>query len=129
MQPLVNTNRKIAIMSELLYLTNLLVFPGVAFLLLAYLFIKHRTGLSAVSKSHLTQTFYTSLVGGILIVMTLGLAFLLNGFENEYIWMWTILYFTLIHSTLVVFGALGLAKAMSNQSWEFPLIGCYLPKD
>ena len=34
-----------------------------------------------------------------------------------------ILYFTCIHSTLVLFGMYGLIKAMSGQIWRFPLIG------
>jgi len=29
----------------------------------------------------------------------------------------------------VVFGALGLAKAMSSQSWRYPIIGVPLPKE
>ena len=34
-----------------------------------------------------------------------------------------VLYFTLIHSTLIMFGMLGLAKAMSGKLYVFPLIG------
>ena len=34
-----------------------------------------------------------------------------------------IMYFTCIHSTLVMFGMFGLAKAMAGQAWRFPLIG------
>ena len=127
MQPLDN-NRNIAIIAEALYLANLLILPGVAFLILARLFVKHKDKLSELGKSHLIQTFYISLIGGALIIVIIAALLLAGGFNSAYIWMWVILYFTLIHSTLVVFGALGLAKAMSSKPWQFPIIGRYLPK-
>jgi hypothetical protein len=34
-----------------------------------------------------------------------------------------IMYFTCIHSTLVMFGAYALAKALAGQIWRYPLIG------
>jgi hypothetical protein len=37
-----------------------------------------------------------------------------------------ILYFTCIHSTLVLFGMFGLSKALAGQPWRYPLIG---PRD
>ena len=128
MQSLDN-NKKIAIIAEILYLANLLFLPGLAFVLLAYVFIKYRRGQSELVKSHLTQTFYTSLIGAALIVIIISMLLFFGGFSSAYIWMWIILYFTLVHSTLVVFGALGLAKAMSSQPWQYPIIGRYLPKD
>jgi hypothetical protein len=33
------------------------------------------------------------------------------------------MYFTCIHSTLVLLGAFGLAKALAGQAWRYPLIG------
>ncbi len=129
MQPLDSSDKKIAVISELLYLANLLILPGIAFLVLTRLFVKYRKNSSDFARSHLTQTFYASLVGGFLIVIIVTGVLLFGGFEGVYIWMWVILYFTLVHSTLVVFGALGLAKAMSSQSWQYPLFGRYFPKD
>ena len=40
-----------------------------------------------------------------------------------------IIYFTVCHSTLVLFGVVGLAKAMAGQCWRFPLIGPRLPEE
>jgi hypothetical protein len=40
-----------------------------------------------------------------------------------------ILYFTFCHSTLVLLGIVGLAKAMAGQCWQFPLVGRPLPLD
>ncbi len=121
-------NTSLAILFEVLYLLNLLLLPGAAFLILAWFYLKYKEHPSSLVRSHLQQTFFTSLIGGVLIIAIIALLFLLGGFNGVYIWMWVILYFTLVHSTLVVFGALGLAKAMSSQSWRYPIIGMSLPK-
>ena len=39
------------------------------------------------------------------------------------VWVVAILYFTCIHSTLVLLGAIGLARALSGRTFRFPLIG------
>ncbi len=121
-------HQNLAITTEVLYLLNLLLLPGLAFLLLAKLYIKHRNHSSVLVLSHLTQTFFTSLIGGVIIIAVVALLLVFGGFNNAYIWMWVILYFTFVHSTLVVFGALGLAKAMANQPWRYPIISNFLPK-
>jgi len=124
-----NKSTALAIRFEALYLLNLLLLPGIAFLILAWFYLKYKNHSSSLVRSHLQQTFFTSLIGGALIVLVIALLFVFGGFSSSYIWMWIILYFTLAHSTLVVFGALGLAKAMSSQSWRYPIIGVPLPKE
>ncbi|ALE52490.1 hypothetical protein SP60_04220 [Candidatus Thioglobus autotrophicus] len=124
-----NKSTALAIRFEVLYLLNLLLLPGIAFLILAWFYRQHKAHPSTLVRSHLQQTFFTSLIGGALIVLVIALLLVFGGFSSSYIWMWIILYFTLAHSTLVVFGALGLAKAMSSQSWRYPIIGLPLPKD
>ena len=47
----------------------------------------------------------------------------LGGLEWEWTWVMVIMYFTCIHSTLVMFGMFALAKAMAGQPWRYPLIG------
>jgi len=124
-----NKSTALAIRFEVIYLVNLLLLPGLAFLLLAGFYFKYKSHPSILVRSHLGQTFFTSLIGGALIVSIIALLFMFGGFNGPYVWMWVILYFTLVHSVLVVFGALGLAKAMSAQSWRYPIIGLPLPKD
>ena len=53
----------------------------------------------------------------------LALIIALGGLDWEWTWVVLVLYFTCIHSTLVLFGMYGLIKAMSGQVWRFPLIG------
>ena len=64
-----------------------------------------------------------SLAGGFLIVTLSGLIVALGGLDWAWTWVVLVLYFTCIHSTLVLFGMYGLIKAMAGQVWRFPLIG------
>ena len=63
------------------------------------------------------------MIGGALIVLVIALILALGGFDSGYTWMVVILYFTFIHSSLILLGVLGLVKAMSGQHFRYPLIG------
>jgi uncharacterized Tic20 family protein len=52
---------------------------------------------------------------------------LVGGYRGPNTWMVVIVYFTVFHSTLVMLGILGLAKAMAGQCWRFPIVGRPLP--
>ena len=52
---------------------------------------------------------------------------LLGGYDGPYTWMIVILYFTICHSTLILLGMMGLAKALAGKCYRFPLIGRRLP--
>lgn len=114
---------QLAIMAQALFLSNLLLLPGVCFLWLAYLYFKHRHSAPPLARCHLEQTFIASIIGGILLVIA-NLAILwLGGYQSAHTWVVLILYFTTVHSTLVLLGIVGLAKAMAGDEFRFPLIG------
>lgn len=114
---------QLAIMAQGLFLANLLLLPGVCFAWLAYLYFKHRHSAPPLARCHLEQTFIGSIIGGILLVIA-NLAILwLGGYQSANTWMVLILYFTTVHSTLVLLGIVGLAKAMAGNEYRFPLIG------
>jgi hypothetical protein len=117
----------LAIAAESLYLANLLLAPGLAFVLLLGLWYRHRQAAPPLAAAHLGQTVSASLWAGVLLVIANGLIVLLGGYDGAYTWVVVIVYFTTCHSALVVFGALGLAKAMAEQCWRFPLVGRPLP--
>ena len=48
---------------------------------------------------------------------------LLGGYDAPYTWVVVILYFVTCHATLIFFGAIGLARALSAQTYRYPLIG------
>ncbi|MBU0750692.1 MAG: hypothetical protein KJ787_00125 [Gammaproteobacteria bacterium] len=113
----------LAVTAESLYLVNLMLAPGLGFLAIAWLWFKRRATAPALARCHLDQTFWVSLWGGALIVIACAGFIWLFGLDSEWTWTYVIMYFTCIHSTLIMFGILGLAKAMAGQPYVYPLIG------
>jgi hypothetical protein len=114
--------------AEGLYLANLLLLPGPAFLVLALLFLRRR-GAPPLAVAHLEQAFAASLWAGFLLIAVNAVILLLGGYEGAHTWVLLIVYFTVCHSSLVVLGILGLARALAGQCWRFPLVGRPLPAD
>ena len=115
--------KSLAVTAQSLYLLNLMLAPGLAFVLLLLLYRFNRGRADALAMNHLSQTVGVSLVGGALIVVASAVLLLLGGLDSGYIWMVVILYFTFIHSSLILMGVMGLVKAMAGQHYVFPLIG------
>ena len=112
----------LAVVAESLYLANLLILPGIAFALLFWLRLINGDA-PLLARNHLKQTFFVSLWGGALISI-FTIAFLaLGGLQWAWTWVLVIMYFTCVHSTLVVCGMLGLARAMAGKPFRYPLIG------
>ncbi len=120
-------DRTLAVIAETLYLANLTLMPGVAFVILAVLWFRHGASSGVLARNHLRQAFWVSLYGGVLIVLVTGAVIALlgpvHGHGSGAAWVATILYFTCIHSTLVLVGVAGLARAMAGQCFRFPVIG------
>ena len=115
--------QNLAVLAETLYLINLLLLPGLAFIGLVGLWLTYKNSAPPLARQHLKQTTWVSLVGGFLIIVLSGLIVALGGLNWEWTWVILVLYFTCIHSTLVLLGMYALIKAMNGQTWRFPLIG------
>lgn len=115
--------QSLAVWAEVLYLSNLLIAPGLAFLVLLWLYFKRSASTPALAVCHLRQTISASLWAGVLLVIANAAIILLGGYAAPKTWMIVIIYFTTCHSTLVLLGVLGLAKAMAGQKYVYPLIG------
>lgn len=114
--------QSLAVVAESLYLANLLILPGIAFVLLFWLW-KNNTHAPLLARNHLKQTFYVSLWGGLLIGLFTAAFVALGGLQWAWTWVLVIMYFTCVHSTLVVCGMLGLARAMAGKPFRYPFIG------
>ncbi|MEW8250987.1 MAG: hypothetical protein G8D61_13705 [gamma proteobacterium symbiont of Ctena orbiculata] len=117
-----------AITAESLFLANLLLIPGIGFVILALVYFKRGKTSPPLARSHLEQTFIASLWAGVLLVMVNLVIILLGGYKGAYTWMVVIIYFTVCHSSLILIGMLGLAKAMAGKCYRYPLIGKALPE-
>jgi len=113
----------IAVGAEALYLANLLLLPGLAFLALLVLWFVHRRDAPMLGRCHLRQALSASVWAGAILVLANALILALGGYQQPATWIVVILYFTICHSTLVLFGIVGLARAMAGKLYVYPLIG------
>lgn len=118
--------REIAAAAEALYLANLMLIPGVGFLLLAILWLAQRKRAPELARSHLRQTMAGSLWAGALLAVVSGAIVVLGGFDVASTWVVVILYFVVCHASLILCGAIGLSRALAGKTFRFPLIG---PRD
>ncbi len=119
----------LAVTALVLYLVNLLLLPGLAFVLLLILYFYKRTRVSAFALGHMQQAVVASLWAGVLLVLVNALILLLGGYEQPGTWVVLLLYFTTCHATLVLLGVLALARALAGQPYRFPLLGPKLPHE
>jgi hypothetical protein len=117
----------VAIAAESLYLINLLLLPGPGFLLLLWLYFRYGKDAPPLARIHLRQTVSASLWAGALLVFANLLIVALGGYDSGWTWVVVILYFTTAHTTLVLFGIFGLARALAGQPYRYPLVGHLLP--
>ncbi len=122
-EPATPSGQTLAIVAESLYLSNLLIAPGLAFILLLYLYRKNIAGAPALAACHLRQTLSASLWAGVLLIIVNLLILFLGGYHGAYTWLVVISYFTICHSSLILLGMFGLAKAMAGQCYCYPLVG------
>lgn len=111
-----------AVLAEVLYLVNLLVAPGFGFLGLLWLAQQNRDA-PPLARCHLRQTIVASLWAAVLLLVVALLIVLLGGLHSPYTWMVLLLYFISCHTALILFGVIGLARAMAGQLFVYPLIG------
>jgi uncharacterized Tic20 family protein len=120
-------DNRLAVSAEVLYLLNLLLLPGLAFLVLAGLYLSLRNRVDAFTLNHLQQTLFASIWAALLIILVNGSVLLIGGLQSPWVWVVVILYFTVIHSSFIFMGVFGLIKALAGQCWRYPIIGKALP--
>jgi uncharacterized membrane protein len=120
-----------AILTESLYLANLLILPVFAFIILVFLYVKKHGSLPPIAESHLEQTISAGVWIAVIFFfggMTILLMSLL-GIEDVTLWVIVVTLFTSLHATMVLLGVVGLAKALAGKCWSYPVIGKPLHRD
>jgi len=120
--------QSLAVVAESLYLANLLLAPGLAFIALATVYLGKMQGAPPLARCHLRQTMAASIWAGIILIVINLLIIAFGGYDAPYTWMFVVLYFTACHSTLIFLGMVGLAKAMAGKAWRYPLVGRACPE-
>lgn len=118
-----SSGQTLAITAEVLYLVNLLLVPGLAFVMLLVIYFRNIRQAPALAACHLRQTVSASLWAGVILVIVNLVIILEGGYDWEWTWVIVILYFTICHTTLVLLGTLGLVYAMNGKPFRYPLIG------
>ena len=113
----------LAVLAESLYLINLLLLPGLAFVVLLWLYVKYENYSPPLASCHLKQTLVASVWAGLLLILINGVIITVGGYQAPYTLVIAILYFTTCHSLLILLGILGLAKAMAGKLFRYPLLG------
>jgi hypothetical protein len=113
----------LAVAAESLFLANLLVAPGLAFLGILWLWWKRRQDASPLARCHIEQTFEASIWAGMLLGIATAAVIVLGGFGSVWTWVVVILWFTCVHSTLILLGMWGLVKAMGGKEFVYPIVG------
>jgi uncharacterized membrane protein len=123
--------QQLAILAESLYVANLLIIPFLGFIILGFVFLKKHGSAPPLAQSHLEQTIAASIGIAIMFIAFAGIIMLLRmwGLEAVGVWMIVVIVFTIIHATMVLFGVLGLARAMAGKCWRYPVFGHALPDD
>ncbi|KPV40458.1 hypothetical protein AN478_06610 [Thiohalorhabdus denitrificans] len=116
-------DRRLAVWAEALYLVNLLPAPVLGFGLLLWLFLTRGPTASPLAACHLRQAVAASIWAGILIGAAALLIVGVGGFDRPATWVLLILYITCVHSMFILFGVIGLTRAMAGQPFRYPLIG------
>lgn len=112
-----------AVVAEVLYLVNLLLVPGLAFLALLLLFRRHRDSDDALIRIHVRQAFTASLLAGVLLVVVPALIALMGDLRQPGVWTLLLLYFVSCHGALVLLGVFALARALAGKPYAYPLLG------
>lgn len=118
----------LAVLAESLYLANLLLLPGIAFVILLLVYWRAAPGAPPLAACHLRQTLSATLWAGMVLVIVNGLIIVFGGYTAAHIWVIVILYFTIGHSTFILLGILGLARAMAGQKFIYPVVGRACPE-
>ncbi|MDM8558821.1 hypothetical protein [Candidatus Parabeggiatoa sp. HSG14] len=122
-KPSKNSGYFLAIVAESLYLINLLLVPVLAFLILGWLYFKYEGKSSPLAGCHLRQTFSATIWAGLLLVLVNWVIISAAGYDKPYTWVVVIPYFIVCHSTLVLLGIFGLARAIAGKRFHYPIIG------
>ena len=116
--------RPLAVAAETLFLANLLVAPGIAFLALLWM-RRHYADAPALARCHIDQAFFAGLWSGVLLLVVTAVLLMLGGVTWKWTWVIVIPYFICIHASLILLGVLALARAQAGRPYTYPLIGAH----
>lgn len=110
-------------LAQALYLLNISFLPGVSFIILVTLYIKNKPFSNPTVQLHFHQSILACIISGLLLLAVSGIILIIGEFDSAYTWATLIIYFTCIHSGLILFGVYALMKSLALQDYIYPLFG------
>jgi uncharacterized membrane protein len=121
---------ELAMASEAFYLTNMILAPGLGFIMLVFLYMHCQTRhASAFALNHLRQTMAATFITGVIAVGFMAAIYFTGGIGSPWFWHLLTGYFVLFHAPLSWFGIVGFSKALSGEEYRYPFVGVKLLKD
>ena len=120
----------LAIASEAFYITNMILAPGLGFIMLLFLRLHCKTrNAPAIAMNHLRQTMIATFVTGVIALLFTLAIYYTGGFASP--WYWHLLggYFIVFHVPLSWFGIVGFGRAISGENYRYPVVGMRLLQD
>lgn len=114
--------KRIPVILQGLYLMNLLALPILSMIPILYLCKKHWQSEDLVIRCHTRQVIATSIWFAIVVIGG-SLLFWLFGRHGPGLWTMLLMYLIIFHTTFVMIGLVGLAKAITDQTYQPYLIG------
>jgi len=106
--------KKLSTIAQSLYVANLLILPGFAFLFLLVYFIKYKSRFG-LARIHLYRSMQLCVINGlVLAVIPFVYVFVLSK-SNAASIMIMIFYFVCMHAVFVLLGMLNLSRAMAKK--------------
>lgn len=101
----------------ILYLANLLIAPGIAFLIQGVHWHLSRLYCDDTGRVASRTALAFSIIAGLLIIgIVLIILSIPGAIGNPNTWVILVVYFTTVHASLVLFGVVGLSAAMAGRA-------------
>lgn len=117
------SDSRLAGLAQALYLLNISFLPIISFLVLVSIYIKKQPYNNPVVQLHFRQSILACIVAGLLLLVVSGIILFIGDFTSPYTWATLIIYFTCIHSGLILFGVFALIKSLALQNYVYPIFG------
>ncbi len=114
--------KQIPVVLQGLYLINLLALPIIAAVPIIYLCKMHWHSDDLVTRCHTRQVIATTIWFAVVVIGG-ALLFWLVGNHGPELWTMLLMYLIVFHTTFVMIGMVGLAKAITGKPYQPYLIG------
>ena len=93
-------------------LLNLTILPVISFIVLLLIYQKTKAG--DIDHYHALLGIKINLFAAVALFLVSGLMILLGGFDSAWTWVYVITYFTIVHTSFIVFAVWALVRSWSG---------------